>query len=235
MNIFPAIDLKDGQCVRLTQGDFNQQKMYDRDPIAIAKHYEKEGAQYLHVVDLDGAKEGSPINVDVIKRIRDAVSLFIQVGGGIRTLETAQMYLSMGMNRIIIGTSAIEDEPFLSTLIKQDADRIAVGLDVEGDEVMIKGWVENSKISLSDTLKRLEDLGVCTIICTDIKKDGMLQGTNLELYHKLKTQTTMKIIASGGVTSIDELMALRRLSLDGVIIGKALYEKRLTLKEVLGC
>jgi len=235
MNIIPAIDLQSGRCIRLTQGDFGQQKVYDVDPVAIAKRYESEGAHYLHIVDLDGAKEGQPMNVHVIQNIRQAVSMFIEVGGGIRTIETAAMYLSMGIDRVIIGTSAIEDEKMLASLINQYHDRIAVGLDVDRQHVMVRGWMKDTKVHLDTVLSKLETIGVETIICTDIQKDGMLEGTNLELYRQLKEKTKMNIIASGGVTSMNEIKELRALNLEGAIIGKALYENRLTLKEVIAC
>jgi phosphoribosylformimino-5-aminoimidazole carboxamide ribotide isomerase len=235
MNIIPAIDLQSGRCVRLTQGDFGQQKIYDVDPVAIAKRYESEGAHYLHIVDLDGAKEGQPMNVHVIQNIRQAVSMFIEVGGGIRTIETATMYLSMGIDRVIIGTSAIEDEKMLASLINQYHDRIAVGLDVDRQHVMVRGWMKDTKVHLDTVLSKLETIGVETIICTDIQKDGMLEGTNLELYRQLKEKTKMNIIASGGVTTMNEIKELRALNLEGAIIGKALYENRLTLKEVFAC
>jgi phosphoribosylformimino-5-aminoimidazole carboxamide ribotide isomerase len=235
MNIIPAIDLQSGRCVRLTQGDFGQQKIYDVDPVAIAKRYESEGAHYLHIVDLDGAKEGQPMNVHVIQNIRQAVSMFIEVGGGIRTIETAAMYLSMGIDRVIIGTSAIEDEKMLASLINQYHDRIAVGLDVDRQHVMVRGWMKDTKVHLDTVLSKLETIGVETIICTDIQKDGMLEGTNLELYRQLKEKTKMNIIASGGVTSMNEIKELRALNLEGAIIGKALYENRLILKEVIAC
>lgn len=235
MNIFPAIDLRDGRCVRLMQGQFGQQNIYDIDPVNMAKHYEQEGARYLHLVDLDGAKEGHPKNADIILRIRQKVSMFIEVGGGIRDIQTAAMYLNAGINRIIIGTQAIEDEQFLSSLITLYGERIAIGLDVKNDEVMVRGWLTKTSVKLSDMLIKLESLGVKTLICTDIEKDGMLKGTNLDLYQRLKSKTTMNVIASGGITSLQDMTELKKIGVEGAIIGKALYEKRLSLKEVLAC
>jgi phosphoribosylformimino-5-aminoimidazole carboxamide ribotide isomerase len=217
------------------QGQFGQQKIYDVDPLKMAERYEQEGARYLHIVDLDGAKEGHPKNADVILRIRQKVSMFIEVGGGIRDIQTAAMYLDAGIDRIIIGTQTVEDEQFLSSLIKTYGERIAIGLDVKRDEVMVRGWLTKTSLKLSDILIKLESLGVKTLICTDIEKDGMLKGTNLELYQRLKSKTTMNVIASGGITTIQDIIELKKIGVDGAIIGKALYEQRISLKEVLAC
>ncbi|MBP3441795.1 MAG: 1-(5-phosphoribosyl)-5-[(5-phosphoribosylamino)methylideneamino]imidazole-4-carboxamide isomerase [Clostridia bacterium] len=233
MNIFPAIDLYEGAAVRLFKGDYNQMTVYDKNPLNIAKKFEECGAEFLHMVDLEGAKTGLTPNLETIKNIVENTSLFVELGGGIRSMETVEKYLSIGVSRVILGTAAITDEAFLDEAIAKYGEKIAVGVDIKDDYVAIKGWTEKSQYTFEDFCLKMQDKGVKTIICTDISKDGAMKGTNRELYKTLNEKLTLDIIASGGVSTIDDIKALRQMNLYGAIIGKAYYTNAIDLKEAI--
>lgn len=233
MNIFPAIDLYEGAAVRLFKGDYNQMTVYDKNPLNIAKKFEECGAQYLHMVDLEGAKTGLTPNLSTIENIVKNTSLFVELGGGIRSMETVDKYLSIGVSRVILGTAAITDEAFLDEAIAKYGEKIAVGVDIKDGFVAIKGWTEKSQYTFEDFCKKMQDKGVRTLICTDISKDGAMKGTNRELYKSLSESLSLDIIASGGVSSIDDVKALREMNLYGAIIGKAYYTNAIDLKQAI--
>lgn len=233
MNIFPAIDLYEGAAVRLFKGDYNQMTVYDKNPLNIAKKFEECGAQYLHMVDLEGAKTGLTPNLATIENIVKNTSLFVELGGGIRSMETVDKYLSIGVSRVILGTAAITDEAFLDEAIAKYGEKIAVGVDIKDGFVAIKGWTEKSQYTFEDFCKKMQDKGVRTLICTDISKDGAMKGTNRELYKSLSESLSLDIIASGGVSSIDDVKALREMNLYGAIIGKAYYTNAIDLKQAI--
>lgn len=230
MNIIPAIDLIGGKAVRLKKGDYNEVTVYNDDPVSVARSFESCGAGFMHIVDLDGAKDGSTANLGTIRNIVEATSLFVEVGGGIRNMDTVKKYIDMGVRRVIIGTAAVKDPEFLAAAVKEYPENIAVGIDVKDGMVAIKGWTELSEYSCFDFCEKMQRVGVKTIICTDISKDGMMSGTNLELYAELQKRYDMNIIASGGVSSIDDVKALVKMDIYGAIIGKALYTGAIELK-----
>lgn len=233
MIIFPAIDLYEKKAVRLFKGDYNQMTVYNDDPVAQAKEFEKKGAAHIHLVDLEGARDGTTPNLDVIKRIRESTDLFLELGGGIRNMETAEKYFSIGVNRVILGTAAVTDEDFLTSAAKAYKEKIAVGVDVKDGFVSIKGWTEQSAYTLDAFCEKLEKLGINTVICTDISKDGAMKGANLPLYKDLSEKYTMNFIASGGVSSLDDVRALAGMKLYGAIIGKAYYTGAVDLTEAI--
>lgn len=233
MKIFPAIDLYDGKAVRLFKGDYNQMTVYSENPIEIARDFEKKGAEYIHLVDLEGAKDGTTPNIGIVKQIANETSLFTEIGGGIRSMETVKKYLENGVDRVILGTAAVENEEFLKEAVNKYGERIAVGVDIKDGFVAIKGWLEKSQYNCFDFCKKMQEIGVKTLICTDISKDGAMQGTNRELYKELSEKFSIDITASGGVSSIDDIKALEKLSLYGAIIGKAYYIGAIDLKEAL--
>lgn len=233
MNIFPAIDLYEGAAVRLFKGDYDQMTIYDKNPLNIAKKFEECGAEYLHMVDLEGAKTGLTPNLETIENIVKNTSLFVELGGGIRSMETVDKYLSIGVRRVILGTAAITDEAFLDEALAKYGEKIAVGVDIKDGYVAIKGWTEKSQYTFEDFCKKMQDKGVKTIICTDISKDGAMKGTNRELYKQLNSALSLDIIASGGVSSMDDIVALREMELYGAIIGKAYYTNAIDLKEAI--
>lgn len=233
MIIFPAIDILKGKCVRLIQGDYNQEKVYGDSPVAMAKKWEEKGAEYIHIVDLDGAKSGDSINKSVIKEIAENVNIPIQVGGGIRSLDIISFYLNSGVSRVIIGTAAIQDPEFLKEAVNQYGDKIAVSLDARNGFVATDGWTDTSEVKAIDLVKQLEQIGVKTIVYTDIAKDGMLQGPNLEEQRAINNATSMNVIASGGVTTKEDVNNLQTLDLYGTIIGKALYDGKLDFETVV--
>lgn len=233
MNIFPAIDLYEGAAVRLFKGDYNQMTVYDKNPLNIAKKFEECGAEFLHMVDLEGAKTGLTPNLETIENIVKNTSLFVELGGGIRSMETVEKYLSIGVSRVILGTAAITDEAFLDEAIAKYGEKIAVGVDIKDGFVAIKGWTEKSQYTFEDFCKKMQDKGVKTLICTDISKDGAMKGTNRELYKTLSEKLSLDIIASGGVSTIDDIKALREMNLYGAIIGKAYYTNAIDLKEAI--
>ncbi|MBE7080245.1 MAG: 1-(5-phosphoribosyl)-5-[(5-phosphoribosylamino)methylideneamino]imidazole-4-carboxamide isomerase [Clostridiales bacterium] len=223
MNIFPAIDLYDGKAVRLLKGDYAQMTIYGNDPVAIAKEFEKQGAKYIHVVDLEGAKKGSPAHLHVVKGIAQNTDLFIETGGGIRDMATVDLYLQNGANRVILGTAAVTDEEFLRSAIAKYGEKIAVGADIADGKIAIKGWLEKSDYTVDAFFAKMQELGVKTIICTDISKDGAMRGTNLALYKELSEKYAVDIIASGGVSTMEDVQALAQMQVYGAIIGKAYY------------
>ena len=233
MNLFPAIDLIGGKAVRLIKGDYDQVTVYSNDPVSVAKDFEACGAKYLHVVDLEGARDGTLANIDTIKNIIDNTSLFVEVGGGIRSMETVKKYVEAGAERVILGTAAVTDPEFLVAAVKEYGDKIAVGVDIKDGAVAIKGWRETSSLTCFDFCEKLSTLGVKTIICTDISKDGLLGGTNLELYAELSARFNMDITASGGVSSLEDVKRLARMNMYGAILGKALYTGNIDLREAL--
>ena len=233
MKIFPAIDLYEKKAVRLYKGDYAQMTVYSENPIEVAREFEKSGAEYIHMVDLEGAKNGTTPNLEIVKDIADNTSLFVEIGGGIRSMDVVKKYLDNGVGRVILGTSAVTDEAFLMEAVNTYGEKIAVGADVKDGYIAIKGWVEKSQYSLEEFLSKMEKIGVKTIICTDISKDGAMKGTNLELYKSLNEKYSLDIIASGGVSSINDISALKDMNMYGAIIGKAYYTGAINLKEAI--
>ncbi|MBQ1212451.1 MAG: 1-(5-phosphoribosyl)-5-[Clostridia bacterium] len=231
MKLFPAIDLYEKKAVRLLFGDYNQMTVYSDDPLSVARDFEKSGMTCIHMVDLEGAKNGTTPNIDVVKSIAENTSLFVEIGGGIRNMETVDKYLSCGVDRVILGTAAVTDEAFLREALKKHGDKIAVGADVKDGKIAIKGWLENSEYTLFEFVEKMQSLGVKNIICTDISKDGAMRGTNLELYSELSKKFTIDITASGGVSSLDDVKKLAAMDIYGAIIGKAYYTGAINLSE----
>lgn len=232
MIIFPAIDLKDGKAVRLSKGDFNKIDIFSNNPWEVAKEFEKKGAEWIHMVDLDGAKDGKNKNLDVIKKIRETVNIKLQLGGGIRTIETAELLLNLGIDRIILGTAAIENPELLKTLVNKYGEKIAVSVDEKNGKAATKGWVEESNMDAFELCETLKKIGVKTIIYTDISKDGMMAGPNFKAYEKIN-RLGVDVIASGGVSTAKDVDILKKENIYGAIIGKALYLGNIKLEEVL--
>ncbi|CAM3990884.1 MULTISPECIES: 1-(5-phosphoribosyl)-5-[(5-phosphoribosylamino)methylideneamino]imidazole-4-carboxamide isomerase [Bacillus cereus group] len=233
MEIFPAIDLKEGRCVRLYQGEFSKETIMNEDPVAQAIIFEKSGAKTLHIVDLDGAIAGESVNLLVIERICKAVRIPVQVGGGIRSLVAVEKLLSGGVDKVILGTAALYDKAFLEEAVRLYKEKIIVGIDAKNGFVATRGWLDVSEISYIDLAKQMENVGVQTIVFTDISKDGTLAGPNVEQLELLQKSVDIRLIASGGVASIQDVKKLNDMNIYGVIIGKALYEKTINLEEVL--
>ncbi len=233
MKIFPAIDLYEGKAVRLLKGDYNAVTVYSENPIEIAKDFENSGATELHTVDLEGARDGGTPNIEIIKSFVENTSLNVEVGGGIRSMDTVKAYLDAGVSRVILGTAAVTNPDFLKEAVATYGDKIAVGADIKDGKVAIKGWVEKSEYSTFDFFEMLQKIGVSTVICTDISKDGAMQGTNRELYKELSQKFSVNIIASGGVSSLDDIKALNEMDLFGAIIGKAYYTGAIKINEAL--
>ena len=233
MHIFPAVDLYDKKAVRLYKGDYDKMTVYSDDPLAVARDFEKKGAKFVHLVDLEGAKFGTTPNIDVVRAIAQGTTLFTEIGGGIRSMETVNTYFEAGVDRVILGTAAVTDESFLLEAVKTYGDKIAVGVDIKDGKVAIKGWVEKSELDAFDFCEKLQKIGVKTIICTDISKDGAMKGTNLELYKELSEKYSLEIVASGGVSSMDDVRALKEIGVWGAIIGKAYYTGAIDLKEAI--
>ena len=234
MQLYPAIDLKDGKCVRLKQGEFKDITVYSDKPEEIAQLWQSQGATYLHLVDLDGALAGHSVNEDVIKRITDAVSIPIEIGGGIRSEEAIESMLSLGVSRVIIGTKAAENPEFIRDMVdKFGQECIVAGVDAKNGMVAVEGWEKLSNLSASELLSQMKEYGVRHVVYTDIARDGMLSGPNVEYTKKLTEETGMDIIASGGMSSMEDLKQLYEAGVQGAIIGKALYEKRIDLREAV--
>jgi len=233
MTLYPAIDLFEGKAVRLKRGDYAQMTVYNDNPLSVAQDFKKAGATALHIVDLEGAKDGKPANYDVIQHIASETDLLIQVGGGIRTSITIEKYLGMGIRRVILGTAAVAEPGFLKDMVNDFDEAIAVSVDIKDGLVAIKGWTETSNHDAVEFCETVGELGVQTLICTDISKDGMLSGTNMELYRTLRSKLTIGLIASGGVSTIDEIKILSELGMDGAILGKALYTGDIDLTEAM--
>ena len=233
MVIYPAIDIFDGKAVRLERGDYSRMTVYNDDPVSVAHGFKEAGAKAAHIVDLEGARDGRPANFGTIERIARESGLEIQVGGGIRTAGTIEEYLGVGVARVILGTAAVAAHGFLPEMARTFGDAIAVSADLRDGYVAIKGWTELSDQSALAFCRAVEDIGVRTLICTDISKDGLLEGTNMELYQTLRQELSIALIASGGITALGEIMALSALGMDGAILGKALYTGNIDLSEAL--
>ena len=233
MLILPAIDLYDKKAVRLYKGDYNEMTVYSNNPIEIARKFQECGATFIHMVDLEGAKNGTTPNIDEVRKVVDYTDLKVEIGGGIRDEETVQKYIDLGVERVILGTAAVTDDEFLRKMVTKYKDAIAVGVDLKVGYVAIKGWTEKSALTADEFFAHLSDIGVKTVICTDISKDGAMQGTNRELYKELSEKYPMDIVASGGVSSIDDIKALREMDLYGAILGKAYYIGAVDLKEAV--
>ena len=234
MLIFPAIDLYDGKAVRLYKGDYNQMTVYSENPPELAEAFRAAGATHMHLVDLEGAKTGETPNLETIRRIREAVPLFIEVGGGVRSIEIVERCLDTGIDRVILGTAAVTDPSFLRAAVSKYGEKIAVGVDIRDGKVAIRGWTEKSAFDAFDFCRELQKIGVRTIICTDVSKGGAMQGTNRALYGELSKALNLDIIASGGVSTLEDIKALRALNLCGAIIGKAYYTGAIDLREAIG-
>ncbi len=233
MYLFPAIDLIGGQAVRLVKGDYSQKTVYSNSPLEVAKSFYDAGAEYLHVVDLDGAKSGNTDNISVIADIIKESGLKVEVGGGIRSEDVIKKYIDAGVYRVILGTVAVENPDFCREMTQKYGEKIAVGVDIKDGFVAIKGWTETANKTCFEFCKELEEMGVKTVICTDISKDGLLSGTNLELYRELQGKFNIDFTASGGVTSLDDVKALMEIGVYGAILGKALYTGNIDLKEAV--
>lgn len=233
MKIFPAIDLIGAQAVRLVKGDYNQKTVYNSDPIEVAKSFYSKGAEYLHLVDLDGAKSGNTDNFEVIRQIVMRSGLKVEVGGGIRNMQTVEKYLSAGVFRVIIGTAAITDPDFLDEALEKYGEKIAVGVDIKDGFVATHGWTEVSDVSCEEFVQKMQQKGVKTIICTDISKDGMMSGTNIELYRSLSERFSIDITASGGVSTLKDVETLNDMNMYGAILGKALYTGAIDLEKAI--
>ena len=229
MEIFPAIDLRGGRVVRLYQGDYSQETVYDQDPCAVARRFQEAGARFLHVVDLDGAKEGSPKNRDLFLQIAEKSGMKVELGGGIRDMETVEFYLTHGISRVILGSAAIRDPDFVKKAAKKWGKHIAVGIDARNEMVAAQGWVQTSDVHYIDLARQMEQAGVQCIIFTDISRDGTLSGPNLEQLSALNEAVSCDIIASGGIRDIDDIRQLKAMNLYGTICGKSLYEGTLDL------
>ena len=233
MIVFPAIDLYDKKAVRLYKGDYGNMTIYSENPIEIARDFEEKGASWVHMVDLEGAKEGTTPNLEIVKQVVRETDLSVEIGGGIRSMETAEAYFKAGVSRIILGTAAVDDEDFLKAAVNRYGKGNAVGADVRDGQVAIKGWLEKSQYSLESFMEKMQALGVETVICTDISRDGAMKGTNLKLYKELSERFNMNIVASGGVSSMEDIVALMEMNLYGAIIGKAYYTGNIDLKKAI--
>lgn len=232
MIIFPAIDIRGGKCVRLYQGKYDKETVYNDDPIVVAKKWRDEGARYLHIVDLDGALTGELVNKELIRKIAETVDIPIQVGGGIRTLERAKEILALGVERIIVGTSAIKIEGFVEELVEKLGEKVVVSIDAKDGCVCVDGWTNSSEIEAIDFAKELQQKGVKTIVYTDISKDGTMIGPNFNELKRLKENTKIDIIASGGIGKKEDVEEVGEMNLYGAIVGKALYEGKISLREL---
>ena len=233
MLIFPAIDLYGGKAVRLYKGDYAQMTVYSEKPIEVARDFEAAGAAWIHMVDLEGARDGTTPNLSVVADIAANTSLKVEIGGGIRSIETVQTYVEAGVSRVILGTAAVKDPDFLKAALDAYGDKIAVGVDIKDGKVAIKGWLETAEDDAMTFCEKMQKLGVKTIISTDISKDGAMMGANHGLYREMSERFDMQIIASGGVSSMEDVTRLRALDIYGAIIGKAYYTGAISLKEAI--
>ena len=233
MHIFPAIDLYEGKAVRLYQGDYRRMTVYSDNPPELAEAFIKAGAQHIHIVDLEGAKSGETPNFEIVRAIRETTGAFCELGGGVRSMAVVDKYLGAGLDRVILGTAALTDEAFLRKAIEKHGEKIAVGVDIKDGFVAIRGWTEKSETDAFAFCEKMQSLGVSTLICTDISRDGAMCGTNRQLYQELSRKFTLQIVASGGVSTIDDVRALSALGLYGAIIGKAYYTGAIDLKEAI--
>ncbi len=233
MIIYPAIDIYDGKAVRLFKGDYSQMTVYSSQPVEVARDFVRCGADYIHLVDLQGAKSGNTDNLQTVCAIKAATNAFCQIGGGIRSMEVVDKYLSAGIDRVILGTAAVSDEAFLLSAVEKYAERIAVGIDIRDGYVAIKGWTETSRWEAFAFCEKMQKIGIKTLICTDISRDGAMQGANHSLYERLNSEFDMQIIASGGVSSLEDVKHLAAMELHGAIIGKAYYTGAVSLKDAI--
>lgn len=233
MLIFPAIDLYAGEAVRLFKGDYAQKTVYSTDPVQVALGFRAAGVGQIHLVDLEGAKFGTTPNLELVVKIKAQTGLFCQVGGGIRNMDTIAKYVDAGMDRVILGTAAVTQQGLVQQAVKTYGEKIAVGIDLKDGMVSIKGWTEKSRWNAADFCSHMENLGVKTMICTDISRDGTMEGTNRDLYRQLSRDYSMDIIASGGVSTLEDIRALRQMKLYGAIIGKAYYTGAIRLPEAI--
>ena len=233
MILFPAIDLYERKAVRLYKGNYQNMTVYSENPIEVARDFEAAGATHIHMVDLEGAKSGETPNLAIVEQVARETSLFVEIGGGIRTMETVDRYLAAGVSRGILGTAAVNDEAFLTAAVNTYGDKIAVGADVKDGYIAIKGWLETSAVTLEAFLEKMQAIGIKNVICTDISRDGAMRGTNLALYRELSRKYSLDITASGGVSSLEDVRQLRQMDLYGAIIGKAYYTGAIDLKEAL--
>jgi phosphoribosylformimino-5-aminoimidazole carboxamide ribotide isomerase len=233
MILFPAIDLYEGKTVRLYKGDYAQMTVYSEHPEEIARDFAAKGATHAHLVDLEGAKNGTTPNLDTVLRIKEAANLFCEIGGGIRSMDTVRTYLDAGLDRVILGTAAVEDPSFLHEALEVYGDQIAVGVDVRDGYIAVRGWTEKSALGFMDFCRDMEKLGVRTLICTDISRDGAMRGTNREMYRELSRSLGLQITASGGVSTLEDIRSLKEMGLYGAIIGKAYYTGDIDLKKAI--
>ena len=233
MLIFPAIDLLEGQAVRLLKGDYTQKTVYSDDPVQVAKDFKAQGAVCIHIVDLEGAKDGTTPNLPIVCAIKEQTNLFCEIGGGIRSMDVIRRYMDAGIDRVILGTAAVADKELLQQAVAEYGEKIAVGVDIKDGKVAVKGWLVDSGLDAFDFCREMVAIGIKTLICTDISKDGAMQGTNRELYRELSKEFSVQITASGGVSTIDDVKALRAMDLYGAIIGKAYYIKAIDLAEAI--
>ena len=233
MKIFPAIDLYDGKAVRLYKGDYAQMTVYNENPVAVAKDFLAAGAKQMHLVDLAGAKEGVPVHADTVQNIVKETGLFVEIGGGIRNMQTIERYITAGAGRVILGTAAVTDEAFLCEALAKYGEKIAVGADIADGKIAIKGWLEKSRYGVDEFLTNMQTLGVQTVICTDVSKDGAMKGANQELYKTLTERYAINFIASGGVSSIEDIRTLKDNGVYGAIIGKAYYIGAIDLRRAI--
>ena len=233
MVLFPAIDILSQKAVRLYKGDYNKVTVYSDKPWEFAEDFVRRGCSAIHIVDLDGARSGETINIETVKKISEVKGLYSEIGGGIRNMETVEKYLEAGVSRVILGTAALKDPVFLKEAVKKYGSEIAVGVDLKDGKVAVKGWLETSEKDGIEFLKELEEIGVESVIVTDISRDGAMKGTNLELYERIKNEVSLKVTASGGVSSLEDIKALKALDIYGAIIGKAYYTGAIKLEEAL--
>lgn len=233
MIIYPAIDLFDGKAVRLFKGDYAQMTVYSDNPVSVAEDFKAQGAERVHLVDLEGAKSGTTPNLKTVLEIKEKTDLFCEIGGGIRSMEVVSRYIDAGIDRVILGTAAVTEPGFAAHAAEKYGEKIAVGVDIRDGFVAVRGWTEKTSLNAFDFCKKMQGLGIKTLICTDISRDGAMKGANHELYKKLSEELSMDIIASGGVSGMDDVKALRALNIHGAIIGKAYYTKAISLKEAI--
>lgn len=235
MVIYPAIDMKDQSCVRLTQGSYEKMTIYEKDPVKVARRWENKGAEILHLVDLDGAKNGNRINQAVVKEIIRNISIPVQLGGGIRNTEGVKTFLDLGVSQVIIGTQALKDPSWIKEMIYKYGNRIIVSIDALNGFIATNGWQSITDVKAIDFIKKMKSYGLSRIVYTDIEKDGMLIGPNFLIYEELAEKVSIEVIASGGITTLDDIKRLKSMKIYGAIIGKALYDGKLDLEEVLKC
>ena len=233
MVLYPAIDLYEGKAVRLYKGDYNQMTVYNDNPVEVAQDFLRQGAQRIHLVDLEGAKDGTIPNFDTVCAIKQATGLFCEIGGGIRTMETVDRYLSSGIDRVILGTAAVQNTEFAPKAVAKYGEKIAIGIDIKDGFVAIKGWTEKSEYDAIEFCGMMQDVGIKTLICTDISRDGAMKGANHELYQTLQKKFSMDVIASGGVSSMEDVVRLAKSNIHGAIIGKAYYTGVICLADAI--